>query len=173
MPRNLADQNDQSISQDWADRDKFRGLVTSPSLLSFIERQHSERCSKKVDESLIRLKHFNCHGYMTIKIFLKCKNIRQHLDMRKTCFFAHFDSWVIYLHYIINYFVEKCFRYPLNSTATPPTGWKNVGKITPNNVLFSMSTPSHPCIPSTSTRFLAHSDLQKIYSRIVTLMKMN
>ena len=34
MPRNLADQNDQSISQDWADRDKFRGLVTSPALLS-------------------------------------------------------------------------------------------------------------------------------------------
>lgn len=34
MPRNLADQNDQSISQDWADRDKLRGLETTPSLLA-------------------------------------------------------------------------------------------------------------------------------------------
>jgi len=34
MPRNLADQNDQQISQDWADRDKLRGTYTSPSLLA-------------------------------------------------------------------------------------------------------------------------------------------
>jgi len=34
MPRNLADQNDQQISQDWADRVKLRGTDSSPSLLA-------------------------------------------------------------------------------------------------------------------------------------------